>query len=91
MATVAKIKCFSCSGTHDFYFEIRKAHRIQCPYCFTYMDEQTSDRALILMGYFADMSADLKKWAQGAGEPYFKLHLLDIEMENERMNDDENY
>jgi len=55
------------------------------------MDEQTSDRALILMGYFADMSADLKKWAQGAGEPYFKLHLLDIEMENERMNDDENY
>jgi len=78
VATVGKIKCFTCGKTHDFYFETRRVHDIQCPYCYTYMPESTSDKVLQLMAHFADVRMDLQKWAASLGEPRFKVDLLDI-------------
>ena len=75
MATIAKIRCLSCEGKFDFYFNVRKTDAIQCPYCYTYMEERSAMKVLDVMGAFSDMNRDLRKYADQRKEPLFQFNL----------------
>jgi len=75
MAVTAKIKCFSCDSTFDYYFFLRKDEEIKCPHCCTQMDEQSAKKVIHAIGEFADTNADLLKYATGLKEPLFQFDL----------------
>ena len=75
MAITAKIKCFSCDNTFDYYFFLRKDDEIKCPYCYAQMDKQSSGQVIHAIGEFADINADLFKSATGFHEPLFQFDL----------------
>jgi len=78
MATIAKINCLSCNKKFDLYFEIREANKIQCPYCYTRMEEQSAEKTLEAIGLYSDTNRDLRKYVSERGEPLFQFDLCQV-------------
>ena len=79
MVTIAKIKCFECKGKFDFYFNTRMGTTIQCPYCFTYMDEHSTTCALNAMAELSDFNREMRKNRDpNAIYPCFQMDLIEL-------------
>jgi len=62
VATVAKIKCGSCSRKFVYYFSLRKPGDVYtCPFCLARMDNETAHAFRNVMGRFADLNMELRE------------------------------
>ena len=79
MATIAKIKCFSCNRKFDYYFNLRKpGDEIMCPFCYAQMDESAKRSVIEAIAQHSDSNMDFRKHAQDRNEPLFQFDLLEI-------------
>ena len=79
MATIARIKCGSCGQRFDYYFDLRKpGDDYVCPYCLAVMDRETAHVFRGVMGRFADLNAEMRRYADDRGETPYQFDLLEI-------------
>ncbi|WP_260156637.1 hypothetical protein [Levilactobacillus brevis] len=88
LLTTPKLKCFNCGNSFPVNFQkALRAQEIQCPYCFTKVEESSLDKVFSAMGEIQDVNADLVKYhTDGRDEPLFQLEFESTEVKKPYAN-----
>ena len=79
MASIARIKCFSCNLKFEFYFNLRETGEdMVCQHCFKAIPKEIAALIHGTMASFSRDNADLRDYsAYESGNPLFQFDLLE--------------
>ena len=79
MATVAKIRCFSCKNSFEHYCNTPGGGGIACPFCYAVLPSNIAQQMRYSMIIHAEDNRSLREYSgNGTGTPLFQFDLLEV-------------